>query len=103
MGGTAGEGRRLSPDALVVTLNHDGQKPGLSRCFHDEAEHRHLAAHLGPDQPGEDPDAVLRACFQAGFAVSLVESVHGQYFDGADVASLAAAVREHLARAVAMT
>lgn len=99
----AWKGRRLSSDSFVVTLNHDGQKPGLYWCFQDEAEHRQLAAHLGPDQPGADPDAVFRACFPAGFAVSLVEGVHGQYFDDANVSSLAAAGGGHLARAVATT
>jgi len=45
------QGRRATPDALLVTLNADGPLPGLLWCLQGYRELSQLAAQLGPDHP----------------------------------------------------
>ncbi len=48
---TSWEGRRTSPDSLVVGLNTEGTRPPLFWCFQGYLEFEALARHLGEDQP----------------------------------------------------
>ena len=45
------KGKRVRPDALVVTLNARGSRPGLFWCLQGYRELTQLAGQLGPDQP----------------------------------------------------
>ena len=47
----AWRGTRARPDALIVTHNASGRRPGLFWCFQGWEELSQLAANLGPDQP----------------------------------------------------
>jgi amino acid adenylation domain-containing protein len=47
----AWQGERTRPDALIVTHNASGARPGLFWCFQGFEELRELARSLGPDQP----------------------------------------------------
>ncbi len=45
------EGRRVTPDSLLVGMNTDGTKLPLFWCFQEYRELSQLAKHLGQDQP----------------------------------------------------
>jgi amino acid adenylation domain-containing protein len=45
------QGKQLSPDSFLFTLNEAGRRRGLFWCLQGFRELTQLAAHLGPDQP----------------------------------------------------